>query len=51
MEGTFQSLNEVLKFMGLNLVFYQSGKARSKSHISKRGNPALREAMFFAGIW
>jgi transposase len=46
----FHSSDEVLKFMGLNLVFKQSGKRKSKPHISKRGNSTLRKAMFLAGL-
>jgi len=46
----FHSSDEVLKFMGLNLFFKQSGKRKGKAHISKRGNRILREAMFLAGL-
>lgn len=46
----FRSSNEVLKFMGLNLIYEQSGKWKGRKRISKRGNAILREIMFFAGL-
>jgi len=46
----FKSYAEVEKFAGLNLYEISSGKHKGQKHISKRGRPLLRKALFFAAI-
>jgi transposase len=47
----FENANEVRAFAGLDPSVYQSGKFEgTKAHISKRGSPRLREALYQAAL-
>ncbi len=47
----FETANEVRAFAGLDPSVYRSGKFEgSQAHISKRGSPSLREALYQAAL-
>jgi transposase len=46
----FESSKKVVAFAGLDPVLKESGSSRREGHISKRGSPMLREALFLAAF-
>ena len=46
----FKSASQVTAFAGLDVVVHQSGKYEHMGHISKRGSPNLREALYNAAL-
>ena len=46
----FESSKQVVAFAGLDPVLKESGKSRRLGHISKRGSPMLREALYLAAF-
>jgi len=48
--GQFQSLEELLKYAGLNLYEISSGLRKGQRRISKRGRPLIRKLLYFAAL-
>jgi len=46
----FESSKQVVAFAGLDPVLKESGNSRRQGHISKRGSPLLREALYLAAF-
>ena len=46
----FRSADQATAFAGLDVVVRQSGKYEHMGHISKRGSPNLREALYRAAL-
>jgi transposase len=46
----YSCLRAYLKAMGLNLKERSSGESQSRAHITKRGNPRLRQWVYLAAI-
>lgn len=46
----FESSKQVVAFAGLDPVLKESGNSRREGHISKRGPPLLREALYLAAF-
>jgi transposase len=46
----FESSKQVVAFAGLDPVLKESGTSRREGHISKRGSPLLREALYLAAF-
>lgn len=46
----FQSIDEAMKFAGLNLFEISSGKHKSNCRISKRGRAVLRKFLYYAAL-
>lgn len=46
----FRSADQLTAFAGLDVVVRQSGKYEHKGHISKRGSPNLRDALYKAAL-
>jgi transposase len=47
---SFQTIDEVMKFAGLNLYEISSGKQKSNCRISKRGRSLLRKFLYYAAL-
>jgi transposase len=48
--GNFKSLEELLKYAGLNLYEISSGQHKGQRRISKRGRPLIRKLLYFAAL-
>ena len=46
----FTSINQLTAFVGLDTSVMESGRSRRTGHISKRGSPMLREALYNAAL-
>jgi transposase len=47
---SFKTIDEVMKFAGLNLFEISSGKCKSNCRISKRGRSLLRKYLYYASL-
>lgn len=46
----FRTIDELLKYAGLNLFEISSGRHRGQRHISKRGRPLIRKLLYFGAL-
>lgn len=46
----FNSIRQIVSYAGLDVTFNQSGKFNGKSHISKKGNSRIRQALYMPAL-